>query len=213
MRLALVLEIEELLFDTRAVRAVALHDALAQEGDTIELVRVSRAHSGVPAAIALQRLSPLLTLDATGRDLVLHRASEAAAKVWSLQAPSFDAEARDALEMLAGEFPMAAVTRATAADAHQWLELAGLDASIVTVRSLAAQDPSDYVASWADALRRTRTTRGAAIAAPAMLRIAQHAGLRTIQIGDDPDPEVDGYHPDAHLMTLSQVHAAFLATL
>ncbi len=210
--MALILEIEELLFDTRSVRANALCDALRQESVSIDAVRVAMAHAGVPAAVALQRLAPALDLDATGRDLVLHRAMEGASRSFSAQAPSFNAESRDVLVMLCGEFALGVVTRATGAEALQWLEAAGLEASIATVRSLAALDPAEYVASWADALRRTHSTRGAAIAAPAMLRVARHAGLRTIQLGPDPDSSVDGYHPDVQLETLSQVRAAVLAT-
>jgi hypothetical protein len=33
-----------------------------------------------------------------------------------------------------------------------------------------------------------------------------------VQIGSDPDPSVDGYHPDVRLETLLQVQAALLAT-
>jgi hypothetical protein len=210
--MALILEIEELLFDTRSVRAMALCDALRQEGVSIDAVQVAMAHAGVPAAVAMQRLAPLLDLDATGRELVLLRAMEGASRSFSAQAPSFNAELRDVLVMLRGEFALGVVTRATGAEALQWLEAAGLEASIATVRSLAALDPSEYVASWADALRRTLSTRGAAIAAPAMLRVARQAGLWSIQLGPDPDPAVDGYHPDVQLETLSQVQAALLAT-
>jgi hypothetical protein len=45
-----------------------------------------------------------------------------------------------------------------------------------------------------------------------MLGDAGRAGLRTVQIGSDPDPSVDGYHPDVRLETLFQVQAALLAT-
>ncbi len=213
MSVALILEIEELLFDTRAIRARALTDALRQEGDAIDVERVLLAHRGVPAAVALERLAPMLTLDATGTALALHRAAELAAREFAVRAPSFDAEARDALEQVSSEFPLAVVTRASGAEAREWLEGAGLDASVRTVCSLESLDPSQYVATWSDALRRTHAMRGAAIAAPAMLRVARRAGLRTIQLGPDPDPSVDGYHPDAQLESLSQVHAAFLATL
>jgi len=213
MRTALVVEIEGLLFDTRTVRTDALQEALAQEGATIGADAVASAHDGVPVAIALERLAPLLTLDATGRELVVHRAAEHAARIFSVHAPSFDATVRDALEVLAAEFPLAVVTRASAEQAQSWLERVGLDASVLTIRSLAAPDPSEYVATWADALRRTHASRGVAIAPPALLRATQRAGLRTVQIGPDPDFTESGYHPDARLESLSQVHADFLASL
>lgn len=213
MRTALVLEIEELLFDTSAVRSEALCEALKQEGATIETDTVSVAHSGVPVAIALDRLAPVLTLDATGRDLVMHRAAEQASRIFLLQAPSFYTAVRDGLMMLAADFPLAVVTRASAEEAQRWLEGAGLEASVLTVRSLAGLDPADYAALWSDALRRTHATRGVAIAAPALLRTAQRAGLRTIQLGDAPDPDPAGYHPDVRVKSLSQVDRALLATL
>ena len=217
MRTAVIVEIEELLFDTGVIRAAALHDALHHEGASIDADRLAKAHAGVPAAFALLRLAPLLTLDAIGLELALHRANDTASQAFALQTPLFDAEARNALERLSSECPIAVVTRASAAEAHQWLEGAGLEACVATVRSLTTLDPADYVASWADALRRTHATYGVAIAAPAMLRVAQRAELRTIQIGPDPgpdpDPSTDGYQPDARVESLSQVHAAFLATM
>jgi len=213
MRTALVIEIEELLFDTITVRNSALQEALKQEGGTIETDTVSVAHCGVPVAIALDRLAPVLTLDATGRDLVVHRAAEQASRIFVMQAPSFHTAVRDALMLLAADFPLAVVTRASAEEAQRWLEGAGLEASVLTVRSLAGLDPADYAAIWSDALRRTHATRGVAIAAPALLRTAMLAGLRTIQLGDDPDPDVAGYHPDVRVKSLSQVDRALLATL
>jgi phosphoglycolate phosphatase-like HAD superfamily hydrolase len=213
MRTALVLEIEELLFDTGAVRTQALREALQQEGATIDTNTVAVAHSGVPVAIALDRLAPLLTLDATGRDLVLLRAAEQASRSFATHAPSFHTGERDELMMLAAEFPLAVVTRASAEEAQRWLEGAGLEANVLTVRSLAAVDPSDYHAIWSDALRRTHATRGVAIAAPALLRTAQRAGLRTIQVGHPPDPDPVGYHPDAQVESLSALHRALIATL
>ena len=215
MRTAVLIEIEELLFDTGAIRAAALLDAFHHEGASIDTDQLSKAHAGVPAALALLRLAPVLTLDAIGVELALHRANDTASRAFALHTPLFDAEARDALERLSSECPVAVVTRATAAEAHQWLEGAGLEACVATVRSLSTLDPADYVTGWADALRRTHATCGVAIAAPAMLRVAQRAGLRTLQIGPDPDPDssTDGYQPDAQTESLSQVDAAFLAAL
>jgi len=213
MRTALVVEIEGLLFDTRKIRTDALHEALAQEGATIAADTVASAHDGVPVATALERLAPLLTLDATGRELVVHRAAEHAARIFSVHAPSFDATVRDVLEVLAAEFPLAVVTRASAEQAQRWLEGVGLEASVLTIRSLGALDPSAYVATWADALRRTHASRGVAIASPALLRAAQRAGFRTVQVGPDPDFAESGYHPDARLESLSLVDAALLASL
>jgi hypothetical protein len=213
MPTALILEIEEFLFDTRSVRAAALCDALEQEGASIDRERVAVAHRGVPAAMALQRLAPLLDLDPTGHDLVLRRAADAASRIFSVHLPAFDADSRDALETIHSDCAIGVVTRATSAEALQWLEAAGLDASVATVRSMAPLAPAEYAACWADALRRSHATRGVAVAAPALLRIARQAGLRTLQIGPDPDPSLDGYHPDAQLESLSQLHAAFLAIL
>jgi len=81
MQTALIVEIEELLFDTLAIRANVLRDALSQEGAILKPDIVWNAHRGVPAAVALQRLAPVLELDATGRDLVLHRAAEQASRI------------------------------------------------------------------------------------------------------------------------------------
>ena len=215
MRTAVLIEIEELLFDTGAIRAAALLDALHHERASIDTDRLSKAHAGVPAALALLRLAPLLTLDAIGVELALHRANDTASRAFALHTPLFDAKARDARARLSSECPIAVVTRATAAEAHQWLEGADLEACVATVRSLSTLDPADYVTGWADALRRTHATCGVAIAAPAMLRVAQRAWLRTLQIGPDPDPDssTDGYQRDAQTESLSQVDAAFLAAL
>ena len=52
MRTAVLLEIEELLFDTLALRVTACCDALAHEGITVDVAEVSAAHAGVPASVA-----------------------------------------------------------------------------------------------------------------------------------------------------------------
>ena len=213
MRRALVFEIEELLFDTGAVRAGMLRDALAHEGAQIAADVVAAAHSGVPAALALQRLGSVLVLDVTGRDLVLHRAAALTSREFEAHAPAFDIAVRDQLAALAVDVSLAVVTRATSEQARRWLAAAGLDACVGTVRSLADVEPAEYAAVWSEALGRAHATQGVAIAAPPLLPHAASAGLRTVHIGEAADRDGTGYHPDAQLSSLSQLHSDLIASL
>lgn len=205
---ALILEIEECLFDTRVLRAQALHAALAHEGIECSLPQVLAAHAGAPASVAMQQLDEAHALDAVGADLVLRRAADAARDAIARAAPVFDAAVRDAIERLAGDFPLAVVTRAERSDAQHLLELAGLDASVRTIRSLADVDRIDHHRVWEEARRRTHAARGVALAPGALLGAARQAGLATVQVGDGPDAAAC-----PRLVSLATVDASFIASL
>lgn len=213
MRRVLAVEIEELLFDTRPVRAAALCEALAQEGVIVSHDAVAAAHAGVTGTLALKRLSAVHTLDGTGRELVLHRAAALASRALDVQAPAFDTDVCNRLAALATELPLAVVTRASLEQAHRWLAAAGLEAGVATVRSLEALEPDAYVTVWREVLQRTFAEQGVAIAALPLLAVAARAGFRTVHIADARDDGGAGYHADVTLASLSQVDAGFLAAL
>ncbi|MES3034504.1 MAG: hypothetical protein V4813_10970 [Gemmatimonadota bacterium] len=213
MRRVLVVEIEELLFDTLHTRASALHVALSQEGIDADFDVVHSAHRGVTAAMALDRLAAARQLDATGRELVLHRAATTASRVFDVHAPSFDTGVRDQLVALAAELPLAVVTRATVEEAQRWLAAADLEASVTAVSSLAGLDAEQQATAWHDAVRRARAEQGVAMASAALLVGARRAGLRTVQLGDAYDRDRAGYHAEAHVASLAEMNAAVLAGL
>lgn len=213
MRIALVLEIEELLFDTRRVRAAALRESLASQGIDVDSDGVTVAHTGVPAPLALERVTVARALDPTARELVLHGAAALASRELSLHAPAFDTAVRDHLISLAAEAPVAVVTRATLEQAQHWLALAALEGAVAAVRTLDGREPEAYAVAWRDVVHRVHARQGVAIASPPLLAAAARAGLRTVHIGPPYDRDTAGYHPDAQLASLSQVDAAFMAGL
>lgn len=208
MRIALIFEIEELLFDTRSLRAHAMHQALAREGVIAAYDDVERAHAGWPAALALGRVAAADTLDDVGRDLVLRRVADSVAESISRDPPSFSPAARDVLETLAADFPLAVVTRAERGDAQRLLELAGLDACVTTIRSVADIAPGAQHTVWSDAQRRLHAERGVAFAPGPLLAGASRAGLSTVQVGDGPEVACN-----ARLASLAPVNASFIASL
>ncbi len=207
-RTALIVEIEALLFDTLGLRARALQQALAAEGVTATYADVAHAHAGRPAALALERSAAAVRLDAVGRELVVRRARDAVTAAIAHGAPSFDPRARDALLSIAAEYPLAVVTAATYDEARQLLELAGLDACVTTIRSIAETAEGEQYAAWADAQRRLHAQRGVAFVPGPLLAGAARAGLLTVQVGGDA-----GTGGDAHLVSLAQLDASFVATL
>ena len=100
MRTALAIEIEELVFDTLSLRAIALRDALAHEGVAVALRDVMAAHGGVTVLMALSALDAANRLDDVGRDLALRRAEDAASASLERALPVFDPDARDRLATL-----------------------------------------------------------------------------------------------------------------
>lgn len=183
MRTGVLLEIEEVLFDTLSMRATALHEALQAEGVTMERRTVALAHSGRPASATLAHLHESAALDATGRYLVLRRAGDLAAAAIAQGVPSVRPAVAAALETLAAEFPIAVVTRATRSDAQALLEMAGLDVYIGTVRSLAELRERDQHEAWESARAQLQADRAVAFAPEPLLAGARKAGLVAVRAG------------------------------
>jgi len=212
-RIGIIVEIEELVFDTRDLRADALHAALRMEHVAVERDTVWNAHAGVPAAIALTRLDAARSLDDTARELVLLRAADQVGRRFEEQAPSFDAAARNALQQLSAEFVLGVVTRATRSDADRLLQLAGLDGYVAVVRSLDGLEAERHHETWFEVLTRLHAAQGVAIAPSALLQAARTAGLRTIAIDVPAEPEADTPAWDGSLDSLACVDASFIASL
>jgi beta-phosphoglucomutase-like phosphatase (HAD superfamily) len=208
VRTGLIIEVEALLFDTDMLRAAALHTALRQEGVETSHDDVLQAHAGRPACMALNGIPAAGNLDAVGRDLVLRRAADAVTQSLASGAPSFDARVRDALISLAGEFPLAAVTRSDALEARWLLELAGLESAFLTIRSIADLESADYHTSWSEASARLRADRSVAFGPAPLMPAAQQAGLTTVQVGGGADAGAD-----AQLDSLTQLDASFVSSL
>jgi phosphoglycolate phosphatase-like HAD superfamily hydrolase len=202
-----VLEIEETLFDTGALRAGALHRALADEGVTVPLALVIEAHAGATAAMALAQLTYAQLSDVVVRDLVLQRAADTMRANLSQELPSFHSASRDALEQLATEVPLAVVTRAERGDTDRMLEAAGLTASVRVVRSLGDLPLSEHHTIWRDVAARLHVTRAVAAAPSPLLPAAHQAGLVTIAIGTGGGANVKT------LVSVSQLNTSFLSTL
>jgi len=212
-RTGIIVELEELLFDTRDLRADALHAALLIEHVGVSRDDVLQAHAGVPAAIALARLDAASALDDTARELVLHRAADHVRRCFEEQMPSFDAVARDALQQLAAEFALGVVTRAARADAVRLLQLAELDAYVAVVRSLDGLEADRHHETWSDVLMRLHASQGVAIAPSELLHAARTAGLHTIAIDVPPRPASGAPPWDGSLASLARVNASFITSL
>jgi glycolate oxidase iron-sulfur subunit len=205
--IVLLLEVEELVFDTLALRSEALRDAMAVEGVTLRLADVRAAHTGATAAMTLDALCATGALDATGRELVLRRTTDGVRARLDQQPPSFDAEARDTLAQLCVEFSLAVVTRATREEAQRMLEQAGLEECVRTIRSLGTLPASEQHTVWSEVARAMRPARVVAVAPAPLLAAARQAGLTTIAIGaSNADTRVT-------LVSLSQLDASFIATI
>ena len=209
MRIALAIEIEELVFDTLAMRATALHAALAAEGIAVPLAEVHRAHTGVTAQMALAQIpAASAVLDSVGESLTLRRAADAVRAALDGAPLTFDPDERDALAALSAEFPVGVVTRAPRDAALRMLEHAGLDQCMRAVRSLDEVLVGAQPSVWSSALVRLRADRGVAIAGGAILSAAASAGLHTVQFGGLPVAGVDAAIP-----SLRALDASFIASL
>ncbi len=208
MRIALLIEIEELVFDTLTLRAQALQSALEAEGIGASLAEVQWAHAGVTAQMALARIPVAAALDGVGESLALRRTADAMQTAFDRALPTFVPTVRDRLDALSSEFPVAVVTRATRDAALQMLEQAGLDRCMNAVRSLGDMRFDEQPPVWSDALSRLRADRGVAIAGGAILSAARIAGLHTVLVGGHP---VNGV--DESLISLDLLDASFIASL
>jgi hypothetical protein len=181
-RTALVIEIEEVLFATHALRVTSFRQALGEDGIIAAPEDLDAALAGATLAMAAANLPACRTLDVVGRELLVRRADDAFRAAIGGHPPGFDTLACDALRALAIDYPIAVVTRASQADSRLMLEMAGLDESVNVIRSLAVYDIDQYPDAWQDAVRRVHAERGIAIAPAPLLAAAQAAGLRTLTV-------------------------------
>jgi hypothetical protein len=175
-----LLEIEELLFDTVAVRTTALHAALAASGAPLTRSDVLAAHAGVPAALALDRLPAARALDALERELIAHRATALARQQFSTEVPAYDPRARDAIERAAADCVIAVVTRAEREQAHAWLSAAGLDGAVRLIRSLHDSSTDTCAAHFRDAAAARSDAPPLAVVPHALGATLSRAGIRAI---------------------------------
>jgi phosphoglycolate phosphatase-like HAD superfamily hydrolase len=208
MRVAVVLEIEELLFDTLDHRSHALREALRSEGVEADPSDVRQAHTGVPSHLALTRLALPALRDPVVHDLVMRRASDLFRQAATQSPPMFDPLAATALARLSVELPVGVVTRAEQSDACAWLVSAGLDSCLSAVRSLADVVPAEYHSVWREVTTRLYGDRTVALAPAALLPSAARAGLVTVRVASAS--EILGADPHA---LLSGIDAAFIASL
>ncbi len=207
-RIAIVLEIEQLLFDTQELRARALHSALAHEGVRLPVEVVSRAHDGTTASMALSRISAAQSLDGTGRELTLRRAADLGEHEIMAVTPAFDPAARDALLALAAEYFIGVVTRANMREAGHLLNAAELTDYIRTIRSVAETDAAVQHLAWSGAIARMQAEHAVAIVPLALQDTAAQAGIRTIVITPNV-VQITG----VQLSRLADVHASFINTI
>ena len=202
-RVALLLEIEEVVFDTLAMRARALHEAIRNDGVVVSRDEVRRIHAGATARMALDTLPEALSLDAVSRDLVLRRALDAMRVAMDEGLPSFDCVAADAVRRLAIDWPLAVVTRGTREDAQRLLEHAGLDAFVRSVHSLDDLTAAEQPEVWTRATARMHGLPTIAVGPRPILAGAQLAGLHTIAIA------TTGFDSGTALVSLAQLDASF----
>jgi hypothetical protein len=174
---AVVLEIEELLFDTLGMRAEALQSALAAEGVPVPLDELLAAHAGVPAVMALEQLRRAHPLDDVGAALVLRRAADVMSAFLARHSPAFDRSACVTIEVLATEHRIGVVTRATREDAQRLLAQVGLEAVCSVVRSLADLDAHARATVWHDMPRLLRTDHVVAVVPHGLVASASAAAL------------------------------------
>jgi beta-phosphoglucomutase-like phosphatase (HAD superfamily) len=207
-RIAVLVEVEELLFDTLLIRAHALQAALETYGITTPLAEVQRVHTGTTAAMALELLLAARALDDTARELTLRRAGDEAQRAMLATAPPFVPEARDALFALTAEFPVGVVTRGGSEEVQHLLDITGLGPYIGTVRSLRDVAADEQHTVWRSAMQRMRIEHGVALAPAPLLSGATQAGLRTVSVGLAPPISAS-----THLASLRNVQASFITSL
>ena len=204
----MVLEIEELLFDTLDMRVEALQSALAAEGVPIPMDELRAAHAGVPAVMALEQLRPAYPLDEVGAALVLRRAADAMSACLGRQSPAFDQLVCTTIEALAAEHRIGVVTRATREDAQRLLAQVGLEAVCSVVRSLADLDVDARDTVWHDMPRLLRTEQVVAVVPHALVASASATALIIV-----PVDQGQCLLPDGRRCAFTALDAAALASL
>jgi phosphoglycolate phosphatase-like HAD superfamily hydrolase len=188
MRVAVLVEIEELVFDTRSVRVGALEQALAEHRVSVNTSELTEAHRGVPALLALARLAGAAGLDPLARELIAHRATVLARREFEAQLPSFAPAACRLLEALSAEYAVGVVTRAERQQADAWITSAGLAGVTTVIRSLASVDPTEFTAVLADVRDRLGAPHAVALLPPALAASVGQPGIELVaidQLGDD----------------------------
>ena len=204
---ALLLEIEEIVFDTRLIRATSLATALRDEGVIVALDAVLEAHAGCTAVMALDALQTP-SLDPLGRELVLRRASDAVRRAFDEGLPSFDTPARDTIERLSTELLIGVVSRAGSDDAARMLQHAALDMCVRTVQSLGNLAPADHHSVWSRAASKLLGAQAFAVVPAQLAAGPRAAGIRTITVGTP-----NGGDSGATLVSMARPEASFVASL
>jgi beta-phosphoglucomutase-like phosphatase (HAD superfamily) len=207
-RIAVLVEVEGLLFETDDLRARALHTALQTDGIDVPLADLLQLHAGTTSAVALTQLSAADSLDDTARELTVRRAGDSAQQAMYETAPRFLPESRDALLLLAEQFQIGVVTRGALEPIQHLLDSIGLAPYISAIHSLHEIAGTEQHVVWARARQRMHADQCVALAPAAMLDAAARAGLRTVSIGPLRSPG-----RAAHLAALSDVNASFIISL
>lgn len=182
---AALLELEGVVFDTRALRANSLREGLTAHG-----------------------LTDLPTDDVVLRDLVLLRAERDFSSRLATEGASLHAGTREFIDVAASQVRLVVVTRASRDDATTMLRLAGLGdrfAMLICAEDVreAKPSPEGYRAAI-DRLNRRRPTPLHAILAlegdGAGIRAARAAGIRCVAIG--PMPAHVAIEADAYVESL-----------
>jgi HAD superfamily hydrolase (TIGR01509 family) len=165
---AALMELEGVLFDTRAMRTESLHEALSAHG-----------------------LNAPPSNDETLRDLVALRAERAFASRLATSGAALREGARAFVDGAASQARLVAVTRATRDDAATMLRLAGLSdrfAMLICADDVlhAKPSPEGYKAAMERLNRRRPTVAHSIIALEADvtgIRAARAAGVRCVAVG------------------------------
>lgn len=186
-------ELENVLFDTRELRRLAVTEACAAHGITAP---ANADVVGLPTRGAVQEL---LTVNGVGHDdtladLIAVRADRAFSARLAERGANLVPGAAAFVARAAGVARLAIVTRASRADAELLLRLSGLDGAfnvIVTADDVldAKPSPEGYRSALERAGRQRPVRRGAALALEdglAGIRAARAAGARCIAVGRAP---------------------------
>lgn len=209
MTCGVLIEIEELLFDTLPVRVRALTQALSAEGVQVPAGTVEQAHRGASASMALHDIGAARGLDATSRELALRRAADLAGDAFRTTPPLCLDGAQAAMEMLARAIRIGVVTRASRAEAMAWIEAAGMAPCVTAIRSLGDGDEHEHPSVWHDAVRGLHATRGIAVVPSPLVGGARRAGLLTVAVGSDRPLA----HADHHVTRLADLDSDLITRL
>ncbi|HUF28125.1 MAG TPA: HAD family phosphatase [Gemmatimonadaceae bacterium] len=205
-----LVELEGVLAETRAMRADALRRSLAGFGVQLDRPALEEDHSGLsPRQRAVAVLGAVATWDETALDLVVLQAER---EFTSLAGGgiSLAAGSRECLLQLQTQARLAVVTRASRRIADLVLGLGGLESVfdvIVTADDVVEAKPSSsmYEIALARLSRRRAVRRKACLALEdgrAGILAARRAGVRCIAVGAIPPGDAMEAEADAYLPTL-----------